>query len=148
MVRLNTTNWDNFVSTFPQIERQFIGFDRAFDFLNRDFAPSVDNFPPFNIRKVDDFKFELQLALAGFKESDLNVTVEDNTLTIEGDQESSEEDDFVHKGIAERKFRRTWSLADTVVVNGAKLKDGVLTVALENIIPEEKKPREIEIKTK
>lgn len=152
MVKLTTANWDNFVHTFPQIERQFIGFDRVFDFLTRDFEPIGPNFPPFNIQKLDDYNFEIQIALAGFKESDLSVEAKDNTLTITGDQlqgaVDGEPENFIHKGIAERKFTRTWSLADTVVVKGAKLKDGVLRVSLENKIPEEKKARQIEIKTK
>ena len=152
MVKLTTANWDNFVQTFPQIERQFIGFNRVFDLLQKDFEPATNNFPPFNIQKLDDYKFEVQLALAGFKEEDLDVSVEDGTLTITGDQlqgaVDGEPDNFIHKGIAERKFRRSWSLADTVVVKGAKLKDGVLTVSLENEIPDAKKPKSIEIKTK
>ena len=88
------------------------------------------------------------MALAGFKESDLNITVEDGTLTVEGDQSSSEETDYIHQGIAERKFKKSWSLADTVIVEGAKLTDGILRVALKNVIPEEKKPQTIKIKTK
>lgn len=152
MVTLTTANWGNFVHTFPQIERHFIGFNRVFDLLQKDFEPVNNNFPPFNIKKIDDYKFEVQLALAGFKEKHLDVTVEDGTLTITGNQlqedVDGEPDNFIHKGIAERKFRRSWSLADTVVVKGAKLKDGVLTVSLENEIPDAKKPRSIEIKTK
>ena len=152
MVKLTTANWDNFVHTFPQKERQFIGFNRVFDLLQKDFEPATNNFPPFNIQKIDDYKFEVQLALAGFKEEDLDVSVEDGTLTITGDQlqgaVDGAPDNFIHKGIAERKFRRSWSLADTVVVKGAKLKDAVLTVSLENEIPEAKKPKSIEIKTK
>jgi len=152
MVKLTTANWDNFVHTFPQIERQFIGFNRVFDLLQKEFEPVTNNFPPFNIQKIDDEKFEIQLALAGFKEENLDVIVEDGTLTIKGDQLqgciNGKPDNFIHKGIAERKFTRSWSLADTVVVKGAKLKDGVLTVSLVNEIPEAKKPKSIEIKTK
>ena len=86
MVKLTTANWDNFVHTFPQIERQFIGFNRVFDLLQKEFEPVTNNFPPFNIQKIDDEKFEIQLALAGFKEENLDVIVEDGTLTIKGDQ--------------------------------------------------------------
>jgi molecular chaperone IbpA len=152
MVKLTTANWDNFLHTFPQIERQFIGFNRVFDLLQKEFEPVTNNFPPFNIQKIDDEKFEIQLALAGFKEENLDVIVEDGTLTIKGDQLqgciNGKPDNFIHKGIAERKFTRSWSLADTVVVKGAKLEDGVLTVSLVNEIPEAKKPKSIEIKTK
>ena len=141
-------HWDNLVSAFPHIRRQFVGFDRVIDLLNQNFELNVNSYPPFNIEKLDDENYEIQMALAGFKESDLNVTVEDGTLTVEGDQSSSEESDYIHQGIAERKFKKSWSLADTVIVEGAKLTDGILKVALKNVIPEEKKPQTIKIKTK
>jgi molecular chaperone IbpA len=141
-------HWDNLVSAFPHIRRQFVGFDRVIDLLNQNFEVSVNSYPPFNIEKLDEENYEIQMALAGFKESDLNVTVEDGTLTVEGDQSSSEETDYIHQGIAERKFKKSWSLADTVIVEGAKLTDGILKVALKNVIPEEKKPQTIKIKTK
>tara|TARA_B100000900_G_C20595022_1_gene723051 strand:- start:2500 stop:2949 length:450 start_codon:yes stop_codon:yes gene_type:complete len=141
-------HWDNLVSAFPHIRRQFVGFDRVIDLLNQNFEVSVNSYPPFNIEKLDEENYEIQMALAGFKESDLNITVEDGTLTVEGDQSSSEETDYIHQGIAERKFKKSWSLADTVIVEGAKLTDGILRVALKNVIPEEKKPQTIKIKTK
>tara|TARA_Y100000004_G_scaffold7529_1_gene8421 strand:- start:469 stop:918 length:450 start_codon:yes stop_codon:yes gene_type:complete len=141
-------HWDNLVSAFPHIRRQFVGFDRVIDLLNQNFEVSVNSYPPFNIEKLDEENYEIQMALAGFKESDLKVTVEDGTLTVEGDQSSSEETDYIHQGIAERKFKKSWSLADTVIVEGAKLTDGILKVALKNVIPEEKKPQTIKIKTK
>lgn len=141
-------HWDNLVSAFPHIRRQFVGFDRVIDLLNQNFEVSVNSYPPFNIQKLDEENYEIQMALAGFKESDLSVTVEDGTLTVEGDQSSSEETDYIHQGIAERKFKKSWSLADTVIVEGAKLTDGILKVALKNVIPEEKKPQTIKIKTK
>lgn len=148
---VTTTNWKLFTTSFPQIERQFIGFNRVFDLLQRDFEPVNSNFPMFNIKKLDDSKFELQLALAGFEEKYLNVTIEDGALTITGNQEKLEKEEteaeFVHKGIAARKFTRSWSLADTVVVKDATFKNGILTVSLENEIPEAKKPKSIRIKT-
>ena len=89
------------------------------------------------------------MALAGFSDSDLDIDVTDGTLTVEGNQESGDgESEFIHQGIAQRKFRKSWSLADTVVVKGAKLTDGILKIALENQIPEEKKPQTIKISTK
>lgn len=144
--------WNNFVQTFPQIERQFIGFNRVFDLLQKDFEPLQDGFPPFNIEKLDNDKYEIQLALAGFKEEDLDVVVEDGVLTIKGNQQKDSEieeaSSYIHKGIAARKFTKSWSLADTVVVTGANLKEGVLRVNLVNEIPDAKKPKSIEIKTK
>ena len=148
MVRLSTTNWNNFVSTFPQVESRLIGFDRVFDAVNR--LHSIEggqsnSFPPYNIKKLDDENYEITLALAGFKKSELSVVVEDGNLVVKGEQEKSE-DEFLHKGIAERNFTRTWALADEVKVSGSKLEDGVLTISLVHEIPEEKKPVDIKIK--
>ena len=148
MVRLNTTNWNDFVSAFPQIESRLIGFDRVFDAVTR--LHTVEggqssSFPPYNIKKLDAENYEIQIALAGFSKSELDITVEDGNLVVKGEQEKSE-DEFLHKGIAERNFTRTWALADDVKVTGSKLKDGVLTISLVHEIPEEKKPTSIEIK--
>ena len=148
MVRLSTTNWNDFVSAFPQVESRLIGFDRVFDAVNR--LHSIEggqsnSFPPYNIKKLDDENYEITLALAGFKKSELSVVVEDGNLVVKGEQEKSE-DEFLHKGIAERNFTRTWALADEVKVSGSKLEDGVLTISLVHEIPEEKKPVDIKIK--
>ena len=148
MVRLNTTNWNDFVSAFPQIESRLIGFDRVFDAVTR--LHTVEggqssSFPPYNIKKLDAENYEIQIALAGFSKSELDITVEDGNLVVKGEQEKSE-DEFLHKGIAERNFTRTWALADDVKVTGSKLKDGVLSISLVHEIPEEKKPTSIEIK--
>ena len=148
MVRLNTTNWNDFVSAFPQIESRLIGFDRVFDAVTRLSAVEggqSNSFPPYNIKKLDAENYEIQIALAGFSKSELDITVEDGNLVVKGEQEKSE-DDFLHKGIAERNFTRTWALADDVKVTGSKLKDGVLSISLVHEIPEEKKPTSIEIK--
>ena len=148
MVRLNTTNWNDFVSAFPQIESRLIGFDRVFDAVTRLNAVEggqSNSFPPYNIKKLDAENYEIQIALAGFSKSELNISVEDGNLVVSGQQEKSE-DEFLHKGIAERNFKRTWALADDVKVTGSKLKDGVLTISLVHEIPEEKKPTSIEIK--
>tara|TARA_B100000902_G_scaffold344390_1_gene349742 strand:- start:34 stop:483 length:450 start_codon:yes stop_codon:yes gene_type:complete len=141
-------HWDNLVSAFPHIRRQFVGFDRVIDLLNQNFEPNVNAYPPFNIEKLDEENYEIQMALAGFTDSDLAIEVKEGTLTVEGNQESNPEVDFIHQGIAQRKFKKSWSLADTVVVKGARLTDGILRIALENIIPEEKKAQTIRIKTK
>ena len=148
MVRLNTTNWNDFVSAFPQIESRLIGFDRVFDAVTRLHAVEggqSNSFPPYNIKKLDSENYEIQIALAGFSKSELDIVVEDGNLVVKGEQDKSE-DEFLHKGIAERNFTRTWALADDVKVTGSKLKDGVLTIALVHEIPEEKKPTSIEIK--
>tara|TARA_B100000029_G_scaffold448793_1_gene471530 strand:+ start:959 stop:1405 length:447 start_codon:yes stop_codon:yes gene_type:complete len=148
MVRLNTTNWNDFVSAFPQVESRLIGFDRVFDAVTRLHTVEggqSNSFPPYNIKRIDDENYEIQIAIAGFKKSELNVVVEDGNLIVKGEQEKSE-DEFLHKGIAERNFTRTWGLADEVKVTGSELKDGVLTISLVHEIPEEKKPQSIKIK--
>ena len=148
MVRLNTTNWNDFVSAFPQVESRLIGFDRVFDAVTKLHTVEggqSNSFPPYNIKKLDAENYEIQIALAGFSKSELDITVEDGNLVVKGEQEKSE-DEFLHKGIAERNFTRTWALADDVKVTGSKLKDGVLTISLVHEIPEEKKPTSIEIK--
>ena len=148
MVRLNTTNWNDFVSAFPQIESRLIGFDRVFDAVTRLHTVEggqSNSFPPYNIKKLDAENYEIQIALAGFNKSELDIIVEDGNLVVKGEQKKSE-DDFLHKGIAERNFTRTWALADEVKVTGSKWKDGVLSISLVHEIPEEKKPTSIEIK--
>ena len=106
MVRLNTTNWNDFVSAFPQIESRLIGFDRVFDAVTR--LHTVEggqssSFPPYNIKKLDAENYEIQIALAGFSKSELDISVEDGNLVVSGQQEKSD-DEFLHKGIAERNF--------------------------------------------
>ena len=145
MVRLSTTNWNDFVSAFPQIESRLIGFDRVFDAVQR-VNTSEANFPPYNIKKLDDENYEITLALAGFKKSELSVVVEDGNLIVKGEQAETSKSEFLHKGIAERNFTRSWALADEVKVSGSKLEDGVLTISLVHEIPEDKKPVEIKIK--
>ena len=144
MVRLNTTNWNDFVSAFPQVESRLIGFDRVFDAVNRIPMPDA-KYPPYNLKKLNDDEYEIQLALAGYQKTELSVLVEDGKLVVKGEQDSADVE-YLHKGIAERNFTRTWSLADTVKVTGSELKDGILTIKLVNEIPEEKKPQEIKIK--
>jgi len=122
----------------------FIGFDRMIDRM-REQTPGQTNYPPYNIVKTDENFYELQLAIAGFNQDDLDVELKDGTLTIEGKKETDDERNYIHKGISARHFRRTFTLSDTMVVNGADLIDGILTIELENVIPEEKKPRKIEI---
>ena len=145
MVRqINTSNWNDFVSAFPQVESRLIGFDRVFDAVNRIPMPDA-KYPPYNLKKLNDDEYEIQLALAGYQKTELSVIVEDGKLVVKGEQDSANVE-YLHKGIAERNFTRTWSLTDTVKVTGSELKDGILTIKLVNEIPEEKKPQEIKIK--
>ena len=132
-----------------------VGFDRVFDRLNNYVVHqnhmTPTGFPPYNIRKDGDFNYVIEMALAGLSKDDLEVEVADGTLTVRSVEPKHEEDDggypeLLHRGISFRKFTRSWTLADDVVVNDAKMKDGMLTIHLEHVVPEEKKPRVIKIK--
>ena len=103
-------------------------------------------FPPYNIRKEGDYNYVIEMALAGFGKKDIEVEVADGTLTIRSVKENSEDDSTVYRGISYRRFERKFTMADDIVVNDAKLENGMLTVDLERVVPEEKKPRLISVK--
>jgi molecular chaperone IbpA len=131
-----------------QLHRHAIGFDRMFDELNRTFANSKQdgNYPPYNIAKLDDTHYVVEIAVAGFKESELDVELKDGVLTVKGDQTKPEvEIEYIHKGISARNFVRTFTLADDVEVRAATVQNGILAIALEHVIPEEKQPKKIAI---
>ena len=130
----------------------FVGFDQLFDRLVSFDAKETlrpTNFPPYNIVKKDDYKYEIELAVAGISAKDISIehNPETGVLTVEGSKGGTE-DNYLHKGIAERNFIRTWTLAENVEVSGADLNDGLLKVELERIVPEEKRPKNIQIGTK
>ena len=137
------------LDNFNQLTPYAVGFDRVFDTLNRyvDNNVNATGFPPYNIQKVGDFKYQIDMALAGFSKDDIEVEVADGTLSVRSDKKEEPEDEFTyHRGISYRKFERKFTLADDLVVNGAKLENGMLTIDLERIVPEEKKPRLISVK--
>ena len=139
------TLFDNFNKLTPYA----VGFDRVFDTLNRYANNTVQStgFPPYNIRKEGEYNYVIEMALAGFSNKDIEVEITENTLHIRSIKEdASEADSEIYRGIAYRKFERKFTLADSVVVNGAKLENGMLTVDLERVVPEEKKPRLITVK--
>ena len=123
-----------------------VGFDNMFDTLDT-IDTDVENYPPYNIQKRGEYNYTVEVALAGFNKRDIEIEYCDNSLTIIGSKESksSKDDEVVHQGIATRSFKRTFSLADDVIVKSANLSDGLLTIDLEKIVPEEKKTRKIEI---
>ena len=127
-----------------------VGFDHAFERFNTQLEHTQgSNFPPYNIKKLDSFNWTIEMALAGFNKKDIGVEYADNQLTIKSVFEKDEKEDTsttVHRGISKRQFKKTFTLADEVVVNGAELKDGMLRIELEKVVPEEKKPRTIKIK--
>lgn len=125
-----------------------VGFDKIFDDMFRyvDATKNSTGYPPYNIRKNEN-KFQIEIALAGVRKEDLNITTDNGQLSIEHNPVEVEDDvtEWIHKGIAQRKFRRIWTLADDVVVNGATMENGMLYIELERIVPEEKQPKTINI---
>ena len=143
------------LSIFNQLRPLSVGFDDMFNHFESMFdhqfdTLNVSNYPPYNIVKVDKNNFDVEVALAGFNKKDISVSVENGLLTIESKQEekSKEKDDgeVIHKGISKRYFKRSFTIADDVEVKGAELKDGLLRVSMEKIVPEEKKLKTINIK--
>ena len=132
----------------PQIQRFAVGFDRMFDELART-AGSLNgtNYPPYNIVRVAETEYEIEVAVAGFDESELDVEIINNELVVTGavDKENKVEAQYLHQGIAGRDFERTFALAENVEVKGAQVKNGILTVTLEHIVPESAKPKKIAI---
>jgi len=135
----------------PSIHKFGIGFDGIFDELMRVNAQQSNiNYPPYNIVKHDDDHFAIELAIAGFREGDIKITVEKNILTIKGEQrqdldELTTEVEYLHQGISSRDFTRTFTLAEHVEVAGAKAENGILKIELERQVPEEQKPKAIQI---
>lgn len=134
----------------PTLHRHAIGFDKMFEELNRTFANSrgdSGNYPPYNIAKLDDTHYVVEVAVAGFKEDELDIEFKDSVLTVKGEQAKQDKDtvEYLHKGISARNFVRSFTLADNVEVKAATVQNGILAVALEHIIPEEKQPKKIAI---
>ena len=142
------------LSIFNSLRPFSIGFDDMFDqfesMLGNGSLAVQSNYPPYNIRKAGKDKYAIEVAVAGFNKDDVEVEYEDNLLTVKTKQFKSTEkkngDEIIHRGISQRSFARSFTIADDVKVNGAELKDGLLTISCEKIIPEIKKKRLIEIK--
>ena len=132
---------------FNQLTPYAVGYDKLFDNLSRyvDNNVSSTGFPPYNIRKEGDYHYVIEMALAGFSKEDIEIEVADGTLSVRSDKKDDASDNL-YRGISFRKFNRKFTLSDDIVVNDAALDNGMLTINLERIIPEEKKPRLIEVK--
>ena len=143
MVRNTLTLHDNFHKFTPYA----VGFDRMLDNLARyvDNNSQSTGFPHYNIRKEGD-NYVIEMALAGFSKDDIEVEISEQTLSVRSDKKDETGEWTFHRGISSRKFDRRFTLADDIVVKGAKLENGMLTIELERIVPEEKKPRLIEVK--
>ena len=142
------------LSIFNSLRPFSIGFDDMFDqfesMLGNGSLGVQTNYPPYNIRKAGKDKYAIEVAVAGFNKDDVEVEYEDNLLTVKTKDvkrtEEKEGDEVIHRGISQRSFSRSFTIADDVKVNGAELKDGLLTISCDKIIPEIKKKRLIEIK--
>ena len=143
-LQIHTIDLPTFVN---QIHRHTIGFDSLFNELNRNFTNSKsDNYPPHNIIRLDDTHHVIEIAVAGFAENEIDIELKDSVLTISGEQAKPEEEvEYLHKGLSTRNFERTFRLADNTEVRGATIKNGILAIALEHIIPEEQKSKKIAI---
>lgn len=134
---------------FSPLYRSAVGFDRLaslLDAASRAEAPT--GYPPYNIETVGENAYRIEIAVAGFKPEELNIEAKENTLTVQGRKTANDDNrHFLHRGLAERNFERRFQLADYVVVTGADLADGLLSISLERQLPEALKPRRIEIAT-
>ena len=134
---------------FAPYRRSSVGFDRLFDMLeNSSFGGGQENYPPFDLIKDGDNQYRIELAVAGFKPGEIDVTAQQNVLIVSGRKGEDNEQsgaDYIYRGIANRSFERRFALADHIQVRGADLRDGLLAIELVREIPEAMKPRKIEI---
>ena len=149
----------NHTHSFKDFDRFFVGFDKVAEKMAAAAQQTADlaaKYPPYNLKKIDENKYTIELAVAGFAKQDLEIEIVDDKLIIKGNTQSGEpaEKDskgewtwpqMLHQGLAMRPFTRTFSLADNVEIRGASLLNGILKIALEAIIPEHKKPKKVEI---
>ena len=146
---MNIINWES----YKPFAASTVGFDSL---LARIAEITIDkpdsNYPPYNIRKIDDLKYFIDLALAGFGKKDVSINYADNSLTIKSVKQNNPKtqkveniDPLLYRGISQRSFTRSFALADDVIVNDAKFENGLLSIELEKIVPEEKRPKEIKI---
>jgi molecular chaperone IbpA len=134
---------------FAPFRRSTVGFDRLFDMLeNNSFGQAQENYPPFDLIKVGENEYRIELAVAGFKPDELDITAQQNVLIVSGrkkDESEEKQSDYIYRGIANRSFERRFALADHIQVKGADVKDGLLAIDLVREIPEAMKPKKINI---
>jgi molecular chaperone IbpA len=124
----------------------FIGFNRELGRLNSAHKTNTQSYPPYDLLKLDEDTYRISIAVAGFSKDDINVSVDNGTLIIKGEIVEVTDAEVVHKGIAGRKFTRSFALGEYMEVTGAEMKDGMLHINVDRIIPEDKKPKTIKIK--
>jgi molecular chaperone IbpA len=133
---------------FSPLYRSVVGFDRLADLLDSASADAANGYPPYNIERTDQNAYRVEIAVAGFKPEELSIEVKENLLTVQGRKPANDDvRRFLHRGLAERNFERRFQLADYVVVTDAALSDGLLSISLVRELPEQLKPRRIDIKT-
>ena len=143
---LNTT----FDSIWRDISPFAVGFDRTFNTLEllASSRAKETNYPPYNIRKISEDQYAIELAIAGFEDKDIDIELVEETLTIKGNRPKEAGDGLLHQGLAARDFVKKFVLSDDMEIKGAALSNGMLYVGLERIIPDEKKPRKIKLTSK
>ena len=145
------THWKTHNLDTSYFDRYFVGADKLVKSLQDNAEWLANNaaasYPPFNLKKVEDNKYVIEMAVAGFARQDIELTLEDNKLVIKGNTASNNDEAtaYLHKGIADRAFTRQFTLADNVEINNANLINGMLKIWLEHVIPESKKPKKIDI---
>jgi molecular chaperone IbpA len=150
------TNWkidhNHLFGDIAKFDKYFVGYDgimKRFQEASETLAKTIPNYPPYNIVKVDDNKYVIEMAVAGFGKQNLEITIDNGNLTVHGyanvNDEALEDHNYLYKGIADRNFTRKFSIADTVEINNAQLINGMLKIWLENIIPNSKKPKKVDI---
>ncbi len=133
---------------FKDMDKFFVGFDEQFNRIAKihdDITKNIPNYPPYNIRKTSESTYVIEIAVAGFNKSEIEIEFRDDKLIVKGNTTEDNSNDYLFKGIAARNFTRTFALNDQVEIQGAEMINGMLKIALERIIPEHKKPKKIEI---
>ena len=138
------TNLRSAIDMMRDFDRYFVGLDQHLNKLNR--VSTTQNFPPYNIRRTDENQYVVEFALAGYNEGDVEIEVEDGVLIVRGQGSKEDTENYLYRGISKRAFTQQIALEDNIQVHGAEMQNGLLCIALERIVPEEKKPRKIEIK--
>lgn len=136
-------------NALSNMNRALIGFDQLFDSLESRLASTAgNNYPPFNILQISENEYQIEIAVAGFKKDEIDITIDQHQLTVEGkksEKELPEGQVYHYRGLAARDFYRAWTLEQYVEVRGAEIVDGILTIKLERLLPEAMKPRKVEI---
>ena len=141
-------NLSVFSSALKNFDKFYIGFDEQFNRLTKlhdDLTKNATSYPFYNIKKTGDSKYQIDLALAGWSKSELELELDKDKLIIRGNVTEDDSDEYFFKGISKRAFTRSFMLNDTVVVNGSEFTNGLLSIFLERLVPEDKKPRKIQI---